>query len=558
MSSRCRWLGYVTAAIAFCTTVSGQQTPSILGVVHKVGGLPVSHVEVRIEGAGAAETKDSGEFALPMTANLHVGMAAVFHVKDWIILKPCELKSGRAYLRDPSAEPMELLVLARGDPRLTSAKRDVSIIGCLLEEEASQFTPKPKSAGGPRSALPKDSDPVFPREAETIYAEAVLKSPPTTPGYHLLQAAYRPPAPQGPSAPPTEKPSDAADAARDEFLATKAKELGLSVEELKSAINSWGKSVEDPYDKGLAAVQELRYADAARYIAASIPSPPGPYITRYVLLARAEYEQAHYAAAESALRKVLAVHSDDPVVLNNLALALDAQAKYSEAEPLYKRSLAIEEKALGPDHPEVAIRLNNLGLLYYDQGKYSAAELLYKRSLAIREKSLGPDHPSVATQLNNLGLLYKTQGKYSEAEPLYKRALAIDEKALGPDHSSVAIGLNNLGLLYKTQGKYSEAEPLYKRALAIDEKALGPDHPDVARDLNNLGMLNSAQGKYSEAEPLYKWALAIDEKALGPNHTSVATIDENLAVTLRKLGRDSEAEAYEQQAAKIRAKQKQN
>jgi Tfp pilus assembly protein PilF len=46
-----------------------------------------------------------------------------------------------------------------------------------------------------------------------------------------------------------------------------------------------------------------------------------------------------------------------------------------------------------------------------------------KRSLAIREKALGPNHPDVATSLNNMGLLYERQGQYAEAEPLYKRAL---------------------------------------------------------------------------------------------------------------------------------------
>ena len=53
-------------------------------------------------------------------------------------------------------------------------------------------------------------------------------------------------------------------------------------------------------------------------------------------------------------------------------------------------------KALGPDHPNVATSLNNLAELYRNQGKYAEAEPLYKRSLAIREKALGPDHPDVA------------------------------------------------------------------------------------------------------------------------------------------------------------------
>ena len=36
-----------------------------------------------------------------------------------------------------------------------------------------------------------------------------------------------------------------------------------------------------------------------------------------------------------------------------------AQGKYEEALPLYKRSRAIREKVLGPDHPDVAQSLNN-------------------------------------------------------------------------------------------------------------------------------------------------------------------------------------------------------
>ena len=41
-----------------------------------------------------------------------------------------------------------------------------------------------------------------------------------------------------------------------------------------------------------------------------------------------------------------------------------SQAKYAEAEPLYERSQAIQEKALGPEHPAVAVVLNNrAGLL---------------------------------------------------------------------------------------------------------------------------------------------------------------------------------------------------
>jgi tetratricopeptide (TPR) repeat protein len=241
-------------------------------------------------------------------------------------------------------------------------------------------------------------------------------------------------------------------------------------------------------------------------------------------------------------------------LLNAVGYYLDARARFSEAEPLFQRALAIREKILGPEHRDVAGSLNNLAGLYYEQGEYARAEPLYQRALEIREKILGSEHPKVAACLNNLAELYRAQGKYARAEPLYQRALATTEKALGSDHPSVATGLNNLAGLYYNQGKYAEAELLYQRALTIWEKVLGPEHPDVATSLNNLGSLYRAQGKYAQAEPLYRRALAIDEKALGPNHPGVATDLNNLALLYSRQGKYTEAEPLFQRALAIAEK----
>ena len=50
----------------------------------------------------------------------------------------------------------------------------------------------------------------------------------------------------------------------------------------------------------------------------------------------------------------------------------------------------------------MAASLNNLGGLYREQGQYAEAEPLYQRALAIAEKALGPEHLEVAMSLNNL------------------------------------------------------------------------------------------------------------------------------------------------------------
>jgi hypothetical protein len=51
----------------------------------------------------------------------------------------------------------------------------------------------------------------------------------------------------------------------------------------------------------------------------------------------------------------------------------------SIAEPLYKRSLEISEKALGREHPDTASSLNNLALLQLEQSNTPAAEPLLQR-----------------------------------------------------------------------------------------------------------------------------------------------------------------------------------
>ena len=112
------------------------------------------------------------------------------------------------------------------------------------------------------------------------------------------------------------------------------------------------------------------------------------------------------------------------------------------------------------------------------------------RSLAIREKQLGENHPDVAQSLNNLASLYESQGKYEEAEPLYRRSLAIKEKQLGEDHPDVATSLNNLALFYNTQGNYTEAQTLSQRALTILKQKLGDQHLHTQKSLFATKMFN--------------------------------------------------------------------
>ena len=63
-------------------------------------------------------------------------------------------------------------------------------------------------------------------------------------------------------------------------------------------------------------------------------------------------------------------------------------------------------------------------------GDYAKAEILYKHSLAIREKALGPEHPDVVTSLNNLAALYAALNDFRKSHVLFKRSQVIDSKLI--------------------------------------------------------------------------------------------------------------------------------
>jgi len=274
------------------------------------------------------------------------------------------------------------------------------------------------------------------------------------------------------------------------------------------------------------------------------------------------WQRGEYAAAELVANRGLAIQeralgSDHPDVarsLYNLGIVYWQQGRYAEAESVHLHELTIEEAALGPGHPDLARTLNALANVYRDQGRYAEAESLYARALAIWETALGPHHPLVAIGLNNLANVYHDQARYPEEEPLQLRAVAIREEALGPDDPLIAFSLTNLAILYQEQGRYAEAEPLNLRSLAIRERTLGPDHSHVAMSLNVLALMCAAQGRYAEAEAHHLRALAIREKAFGPDRPDVAQSLNNLGALYCSQERYAEAEPLLARALSIREK----
>ena len=104
--------------------------------------------------------------------------------------------------------------------------------------------------------------------------------------------------------------------------------------------------------------------------------------------------------------------------LNNLAVLLSATNRLAEAEPLYRRALAIDGKELRPGASQRGDSLNNLAVLLRATNRLAEAEPLYRQVLRILAEfghRTGHEHPHFRTAINNYAGLLSAMGLSEDA-----------------------------------------------------------------------------------------------------------------------------------------------
>lgn len=249
----------------------------------------------------------------------------------------------------------------------------------------------------------------------------------------------------------------------------------------------------------------------------------------------------HYARA-LAIREATVGRQDTATasVLAGIGALRRRQGRNAEAETLYKQAIAIDESKTG--NPAALTRdFSGLGIVYFAQERFDDAEAIMRRTLAIREKQLGPNHPDLGPLLNNLGGVYWKQKRYADALQMYDRSLSIYERTLDPMHPSMAAIVNNLGEAYWKIGRLEAAELMLRRALKIKQARLDSGDPGIAVTLNALGGVLRDRKRWTEAEAAYKRALDIRQRAYEPGNPELTETVSDYSGLLNGLGRSEEA-----------------
>jgi tetratricopeptide (TPR) repeat protein len=100
-------------------------------------------------------------------------------------------------------------------------------------------------------------------------------------------------------------------------------------------------------------------------------------------------------------------------------------------------------KALGIEYPSTLTSVSNLALLLQNQGKYEEAETMNRRTLERKEKALGKEHPDTLTSVYCFAYLCHQQKRYNAASELYERACDGFQRALGPQYPTSIACCNN-------------------------------------------------------------------------------------------------------------------
>ncbi|HOF86863.1 MAG TPA: tetratricopeptide repeat protein [Armatimonadota bacterium] len=224
--------------------------------------------------------------------------------------------------------------------------------------------------------------------------------------------------------------------------------------------------------------------------------------------------------------------------------------EYARAEPMYRKWLAVTEKANGPFGDEIGEINGDIAYMYALQGRDKDAEPYAVRMSTVYKKTMGRVSLSLTLPLLEC---YAAQGRAAEAETLL-RDMVGDETRLSPHDRPPYLTARALMQVQQYQELLRGDGPLLRPGLSLAHLELTlplPGHPSAVNDAQRA----TAQNTLAKAAEALRQVVSLREEALandkGNNawRTALMTYDialaeNNLAACLILQGNGADAEAW--------------
>jgi tetratricopeptide (TPR) repeat protein len=231
--------------------------------------------------------------------------------------------------------------------------------------------------------------------------------------------------------------------------------------------------------------------------------------SNYLMIGKAEQAEALFREALPLARDMAPRDIQTARALEGISSVLVRRGQAAEAIAPGEEALSIAIQVAGENSLDAALAYANVGEAHRGAGHSERALPLFRKSRALYEKTLGPEHPRVAALLSQEGLLLLEDRKPASAEQLMTQALSTLDRGCPKCVVERAIAENNLAVLRLQQKRYADAGQLLTHVITLRENYTATPGPELAETLRLLAVVRQKEKRFDDAERLTRRANVI-------------------------------------------------
>jgi serine/threonine-protein kinase len=262
--------------------------------------------------------------------------------------------------------------------------------------------------------------------------------------------------------------------------------------------------------------------------------------------------------AEPLLREDLQLVEHQRGATLQLADALEGLANVNahlgreqEAEALFKREIAVFAADVKDFGARAAFPLAGLASLRSNKGLYAESANYISQALAVEQKYLPPDHPDLLDAEYNYAVSLEQAGRPAQAEPVFRKMLASYSRIVGPDNAQTFEAQQGLAHDLFAQQRFQEAADEALAAAQGLSRTVGDEYVFTQAAWNTYGISTCLTGHGEQGLAALRRVEAVRERRSQSLGWALMSVRVYIGTCLVALHRYAEAEPVLLQAVSV-------